>query len=97
MQSHVQNTITTTLVSRMPVMSKPRKHTMLDDNMQVQREVEERMGIQPCIWQIKVVHKVLEGVDVITIPAMGSGKSLCYWMVLLYVKYGIVFGFTRLL
>ena len=80
----------------MPVMSKPRKHTMPDDNAQVQREVEERMGIQPCIWQIEVVHKVLEGVDVITIAAMGSGKSLCYWMALLYVKYGMVFLVTPL-
>jgi len=41
------------------------KHTMLDDNVQVQREVEERMGI----WQIEVVCKVLEGIDVITIAA----------------------------
>ena len=31
-------------------------------------------------------------VDVITIAATGSGKSLYYWMVLLYVRYGIVFG-----
>ena len=69
-------------------MSKPRKHTMLDNNAQLQREVEERTGIRPCIWQIEVVHKVLQGVDVITIAAMGSGKLLCYWMVLLYVKYG---------
>ena len=76
----------------MPVMSKPRKHTMPDDNVQVQREVEERTGIRPCIWQIKVVHKVLEGVDVITIAAMGSGKSLCYWMALLYVRHRIVFN-----
>ena len=69
---------------------------MPDDNAQVQREVEERMGIQPCIWQIEVVRKVLEGVDVITIAATGSGKSLCYWMALLYVKYGIVFLVTPL-
>ena len=80
----------------MPVMSKPRKHTMPDDNAQVQREVEERTGIRPCIWQIEVVRKVLEGVDVITIAATGSGKSLCYWMALLYVKYGIVFLVTPL-
>ena len=81
----------------MPVMSKLRKHTMPDDHMQVQREVEERMGIRPCIWQIKVVHKVLKGIDVITIAATGPGKPLCYWMVLLYMKYRIVFGFARLL
>ena len=40
---------------------------MPDDNVQVQREVEDRTGIRPCIWQIEVVCKVLEGVDVITI------------------------------
>ena len=42
--------------------------------------------------KIEVVCQVLEGVDVITIAATGSGKSLCYWMVQLYVRYGIVFG-----
>ena len=35
-------------------------------------------------------------VDVITIVAMGSGKSLCYWMALPYVRYGIVFLVTLL-
>jgi superfamily II DNA helicase RecQ len=57
---------------------------------------EEKTGIRPYIWQIEVVHKVLEGVDVMTIAVTGSGKSLCYWMVLLYVKYGIVFLVTPL-
>jgi superfamily II DNA helicase RecQ len=77
-------------------MSKPRQHTMPDDNEQLQREVEERTGIRPCIWQIEVVCMVLEGVDVMTIAATGSGKSLCYWMALLYVKNGIVFLVTPL-
>ena len=39
---------------------------------------------------------VLEGVDVMTIAATGSGKLLCYWMALLYVKYRIVFLVTPL-
>ncbi|KAF8230222.1 hypothetical protein L208DRAFT_1207242, partial [Tricholoma matsutake] len=69
---------------------------MPENNIQVQIEVEEKMGIRPCIWQIEVVCKVLEGVDVMTIAVTGSGKSLCYWMVLLYVKYGIVFLVTPL-
>ena len=38
----------------------------------------------------------LKGVDVMTIAAMGSGKSLCYWMEFLYVKYEIVFLVTPL-
>ena len=56
---------------------------------QVQREVEERTGIHPCIWQIKVVCKVLEGGDVVTIAATSSGKSFTHWIVLLYVKQAI--------
>ena len=51
--------------------------------------MEERTGIHPCIWQIKVVHKVLEGGDVVTIPPTSSGKSFTYWMVLLYLKQAI--------
>ena len=78
-------------------MSKPRKHSMPDNNAHVQSDVEERTGIRPCIWQIEAVHKVLEGVlDVMTIAATGSGKSMCYWMALLYVKYGFVILVTPL-
>ena len=50
--------------------------------MQVQREVE-RTGIRPCIWQIEVVRKVLEGVDVMTIAATGSGMQIWQVTVLL--------------
>ena len=80
----------------MPVQSRPIKHTMPESDEQVQREVEERTGTRPCIWQIKVVRKVLEGGDIITIAATGSGKSLTYWMVLLYIKHGIVVLVTPL-
>ena len=68
----------------MPVQSKPIMHTMPESDEQVQREVEERTGTHPCIY-LK-----LEGGDVITIAVTGSGKSLTYWMVLLYIKHGIV-------
>jgi superfamily II DNA helicase RecQ len=48
------------------------------------------MGTHLYIWQIKVVCKVLEGGDVITIMVTGSGKSFTYWMVLLYINHRIV-------
>ena len=54
-------------------------------------------GDSSIIWQIKVVCKVLEGGDVITIAATGSGKSLTYWLVLLYIKHGIVVLVTPLI
>ena len=55
-----------------------------------------RTGTRPCIWQIKVVCKVLEGNDVITITATGSGKTFTYWTVLLFVKHSIVLLVTPL-
>jgi superfamily II DNA helicase RecQ len=58
--------------------------------------VKERTGTHLCIWQIKVVCKVLEGSDIITIVVTGSGKSHTYWMVLLYIKHGIVILVTPL-
>ncbi|KAF8226508.1 hypothetical protein L208DRAFT_1301367 [Tricholoma matsutake] len=68
---------------------------MPNNNKEVQREVEERTGTRPCIWQIEVVHRVLSGKDMITIAATGSGKSFPYW-ILLYIKYGIVVLMTPL-
>jgi len=56
------------------------EHMMPNNNEEVQREVEERTST---IWQIEVVHMVLDGKD-ITIAATGSGKSFPYWMPLLY-------------
>ena len=38
----------------------------------------------------------MEQDDVITIVATGSGKSLTYWMPLLFVKHGIVIIVTPL-
>ncbi|KAG1721898.1 uncharacterized protein EDB91DRAFT_1003178, partial [Suillus paluster] len=39
----------------------------------------------PCLWQIEVVHIILRGdKDVISIAATGSGKTLTFWMPLLF-------------
>jgi superfamily II DNA helicase RecQ len=63
---------------------------MLDDDKEAQRLVEEALGVRPCLWQIRVVRKILVLDNVITIAAIGSGKSFTYWMPLLFVKHGIV-------
>ena len=62
----------------------------------VQDEVEARLGVRPCLWQIRVVCKILEQDDVITVAATGSGKSLTYWMPLLFVKHGVIIIVTPL-
>ena len=80
----------------MPVLSRPLEHTMPDSDEGVQNDVKSKTGIQPCLWQIAVVRLILEQQDVITVAATGSGKSLTYWMALLYIKYGIVLLVTPL-
>ena len=80
----------------MPVLSRPLEHTMPESDEDVQNDVESKTGIWPCLWQIAVVRLILEQQDVITVAATGSGKSLTYWMALLYIKYGIVLLVTPL-
>ena len=84
------------LVIAMPLQPKLLKHTMPESDEDVQREVEQKLGVRPCLWQIRVVRKILEQDDVITIAATGSGKSLTYWMPLLFVKLGVVVLVTPL-
>jgi hypothetical protein len=56
----------------MAVHSKFLNHTMPESDEEVQRLVEEKTGIWPCLWQIKVVRMILEQWDVIEIAATGS-------------------------
>ena len=69
---------------------------MPESDEDVQNDVKSKTGIQPCLWQIAVVHFILEQRDVITVAATGSRKSLTYLMALLYIKYGIVLLVTPL-
>ena len=80
----------------MAAHSKFLNHTMPESDEEVQRVVEERTGIRPCLWQIKVVRMILEQWDIIEIAATGSGKSLTYWMALLFIKHGNVVLVTPL-
>ena len=64
-------------------------HTMPDNDEEVQDQVEAVFGFHPCLWQIRVVCAILNGDDVITIAPTGSGKSMTYWMPVLFIKYGI--------
>ena len=69
---------------------------MPEDEEEVWNQVEAAFGVCPCLWQICVVCAVLAGDNVITIAPTGLGKSLTYWMSLLYIKHGIVVGVTLL-
>jgi superfamily II DNA helicase RecQ len=71
-------------------------HTMPESDAEVQKQVQAVFGYHPCLWQIHVLHAVLDGKDVITIAPTGSGKSSTYWMPLLYIKYRITVVITPL-
>ena len=71
-------------------------HSMPDNDKEVQKHVQEVFGLCPCLWQIWVVCAILAGDNVITIAPTGSGKSLTYWMPILYIKHGITVVVTPL-
>jgi superfamily II DNA helicase RecQ len=62
---------------------------MPESDWEVQERVKEVFGFMPCLWQICVICAILTGDDVITIAKTGSGKSMTYWMPVLFIKYGI--------
>ena len=62
---------------------------MPESDWEVQERVKEVFGFTPCLWQICVVHAILTGNNMITITKTGSGKSMTYWMPVLFIKYGI--------
>ncbi|KAJ6494591.1 P-loop containing nucleoside triphosphate hydrolase protein [Mycena vulgaris] len=48
------------------------------------------LGYHPCLWQIKVVEAILKrDGDVVCIAATGSGKTLTFWLPLLFNPQGI--------
>ena len=62
---------------------------MPESDRKVQERVKEVFSFMPCLWQIHVVRAILTGDDVITIAKTGSGKSMTYWMPVLFIKYRI--------
>jgi superfamily II DNA helicase RecQ len=57
---------------------------------QIRAKAIEHLGYQPCLWQIKVVEAILKrDGDVVCISATGSGKTLTFWLPLLFKPDGI--------
>ncbi|KAN0088366.1 hypothetical protein V8E55_005423 [Tylopilus felleus] len=57
---------------------------------QIQQQTEQVLHRRPCLWQIQAAHAILKGnLDIITIAAMGSGKTLVFWMPHLFQPHGI--------
>ncbi|KAF8150233.1 P-loop containing nucleoside triphosphate hydrolase protein [Crassisporium funariophilum] len=64
---------------------------------QIRDKVEACFGYRPCLWQIRVVQALLKNdKDVVSIAATGSGKTLTFWMPLLFVPEAIQIVITPL-
>ncbi len=57
---------------------------------EVRQKTIEKFGRRPCLWQCEVAIAILKGEqDIVCISATGSGKTLTFWMPLLFRETGI--------
>ena len=62
----------------------------LPSHNEIRQKTFEQFGFVPCLWQIRVVEAILKhDHDVLSIAATGSGKTLTFWMPLLFHERGI--------
>ncbi|KAJ3850243.1 hypothetical protein EV368DRAFT_45721, partial [Lentinula lateritia] len=50
----------------------------------------------PCLWQLNAARTILGGQDTLTIAPTGSGKTLSYWLALVFVPEGTIVVVTPL-
>ncbi|KAG2064802.1 hypothetical protein BDR04DRAFT_1034384 [Suillus decipiens] len=54
---------------------------------QIQSVTQEKFGVRACLWQLKVAEALLKGdCDVLCTAGMGMGKTLAFWMPLLFCQ-----------
>ena len=57
---------------------------------EIQEATKQKFGRDPCLWQMKIAQEILKGdKDVILTSATGSGKTLTFWIPLLFRSQGI--------
>ncbi|KIP02702.1 hypothetical protein PHLGIDRAFT_78720, partial [Phlebiopsis gigantea 11061_1 CR5-6] len=62
----------------------------------IRARAEEHFGRRPCHWQCKVCWLILERHDVVCIAPTGVGKTLTFWLPLLFKPDGVVVVITPL-
>lgn len=63
---------------------------------QIRDDVKAKFGVNPCLYQVYDAQAQLRGEDCITIAATGSGKTLTFWIPLLYNDGGNIIIITAL-
>ncbi|KAF9224144.1 P-loop containing nucleoside triphosphate hydrolase protein [Gyrodon lividus] len=63
---------------------------------EMKQAVLQKFHITPCDWQIQSAHAQLERKDVITVSPTGSGKTMMFWIPMLFNTSGITISITPL-
>ncbi|KAM6491382.1 P-loop containing nucleoside triphosphate hydrolase protein [Amanita muscaria] len=85
MSSEANTPVSLELASRVPSINEIRSRTL------------ETFGKRPCLWQARICEAILNGdQDVISIAGTGMGKTLTFWMPLLFRPLGVLLVITPL-
>ena len=71
-------------------------HQQLPSLSEIRELTQQRFGVWPCLWQLKVAHALLRGRDVVCTAGTGMGKTLTFWIPLLFSTGGIQIVITPL-
>lgn len=66
------------------------------DIFDLRRKVKQVYGVIPCLFQAEDVLAQLQRHDTITIARTGSGKTMTFWIPLLFKNNGIIIIVTAL-
>lgn len=56
---------------------------------EIRERTQQNFGVRPCLWQLKVAEALLKGQDVICTAGTGMGKTLGFWIPLLFRADGM--------
>lgn len=73
-----------------------RSKSLIPSVAQIRDDVKANFGVIPCLYQVQDAQAQLRGEDCITIAATGSGKTLTFWIPLLYNNGGYIIIITAL-
>jgi len=77
-------------------MSSPGGRVEVPSFAEMKSIAEMKLGLTPCTWQLQSAHNQLENKDVFTISPTSSGKTLTFWIPLLFNNGGITIIITPL-
>jgi superfamily II DNA helicase RecQ len=79
------------------VMASPDPTADLPSLDEMREAVKERFGFFPCTWQLNAALTQLKQNDLVTLAPTGSGKTLTFWIPLLFNEDGITIVVTPLI